>query len=187
MKFSLQLVVKLYEVIDEMETGFMYMVLEYALKGQVMTLQEGKTNPIDEDTSWKYFRDLISGIDYRNFLYYVHTLVHVQNIVHRDIKPENLLIFEKETLKICDFGVAQVLDDQKGQSMSSTRGSPAFLAPEIFSCKLTLFLNAKAKSFKGKPVDIWAAGVTLYCFIFGHVPFAANNFFELNKRINTEE
>lgn len=66
--FALSLfeVVKLYEVIDESETGLMYMVLEYAAKGQVMTLQGGKTNPIPEEAAWKYFRDLISGIDYCN-------------------------------------------------------------------------------------------------------------------------
>ena len=40
----------------------------------------------------------------------VHNYVKV---VHRDIKPDNLLIDENDNLKIADFGVSQILEEDK--------------------------------------------------------------------------
>ena len=33
--------------------------------------------------------------------------MHDKDVIHRDIKPENLLISNKGSLKICDFGFAR--------------------------------------------------------------------------------
>lgn len=38
-------------------------------------------------------------------------------------------------------------------------------------------------NFHGKPVDIWACGVTLYMFVYGHPPFEAKTMTELYARI----
>lgn len=39
------------------------------------------------------------------------------------------------------------------------------------------------ENFRGKPVDIWACGVTLYMFVYGHPPFEAKTMTELYDRI----
>lgn len=39
------------------------------------------------------------------------------------------------------------------------------------------------ENFRGKPVDIWACGVTLYMFVYGHPPFEAKTMTELYGRI----
>lgn len=64
--------------------------------------------------------------------------MHTQNIVHRDIKPENLLVSSDGKLKIADFGVSQVLDNSS-QALTNSKGSPAFLAPEISMSSLVFF------------------------------------------------
>lgn len=47
------------------------------------------------------------------------------------------------------------------------------LAPEMLT----------GENFRGKPVDIWACGVTLYMFVYGHPPFEAKTMTELYSRI----
>ncbi len=46
----------------------------------------------------RYFSQLIDGLEY----------LHSKGIVHKDIKPSNLLVSTDDTLKISDFGVAEV-------------------------------------------------------------------------------
>jgi [calcium/calmodulin-dependent protein kinase] kinase len=38
----------------------------------------------------------------------------------------------------------------------------------------------------GKAVDIWALGVTLYCFVHGHCPFQSDNILELADMIENQ-
>lgn len=45
-----------------------------------------------------YFLQLIDGLEY----------LHSKGVVHKDIKPGNLLLTLDGTLKISDFGVAEV-------------------------------------------------------------------------------
>ncbi|ETW04808.1 CMGC/MAPK protein kinase [Aphanomyces invadans] len=37
--------------------------------------------------------------------------IHSANVIHRDMKPANILVNEDCTLKICDFGLARVVDE----------------------------------------------------------------------------
>lgn len=58
--------------------------------------------------------------------------VHCQKIVHRDIKPSNLLLGDDGHVKIADFGVSNQFEGNDAQ-LSSTAGTPAFMAPEAIS------------------------------------------------------
>lgn len=80
--------------------------------------------------------------------------------MHRDIKPSNLLLGDDGHVKIADFGVSNQFEGNDAQ-LSSTAGTPAFMAPEAIS--------DTGQSFSGKALDVWATGVTLYCFVYGKV------------------
>lgn len=67
--------------------------------------------------------------------------VHYQKIIHRDIKPSNLLLGDDGHVKIADFGVSNQFEGNDAQ-LSSTAGTPAFMAPEAIS--------QTGKSFSGK-------------------------------------
>jgi len=70
-------------------------------------------------------------------------------IMHRDLKPQNILL-QKETIKICDFGFAKKMSAST-QFLKSIKGTPLYLAPEIFD----------EKPYTDK-VDVWSLGVILF-------------------------
>lgn len=110
-------------------------------------------------------------------LYNNTLLVHALDIIHRDIKPANLLVSHEGVVKISDFGVSS-FDDK--EVLSETAGTPAFFAPEL--CCTDVHVRPRIT----KAIDIWALGVTLYCFIFGQCPFTAATEFELFDVIPTQ-
>lgn len=94
-------------------------------------------------------------------------------VVHRDIKPDNLLISDKDELKIADFGVSKMFEDSMDDALKDDNGTKVYLAPEIFS----------APEFSGRPLDIWAAGVSFYEILTGERPFNGKTLYELKKSI----
>lgn len=87
---------------------------------------------------------------------------HSRNITHRDIKPDNIFLLADGTIKLGDFGIAEAdgLNTESIKKNGDIVGSVHYLAPEISKGK-----HATAKS------DIYAAGVTFFELITGHVPF----------------
>ncbi|XP_074546972.1 calcium/calmodulin-dependent protein kinase kinase 2 isoform X1 [Halichoeres trimaculatus] len=158
-------VVKLVEVLDDPSEDHLYMVFELVKQGAVMEVPTDK--PFSEDQSRFYFQDLLRGIEY----------LHYQRIIHRDVKPSNLLVGEDGHIKIADFGVSNQFEGADAL-LTSTVGTPAFLAPEA--------LSETRKNFSGKALDVWAMGVTLHCFVFGVCPFMDERILSLHQKIKTQ-
>ncbi|KAI1315597.1 hypothetical protein EDD11_000607 [Mortierella claussenii] len=81
--------------------------------------------------------------------------------------PENLLFktaAEDSRLLIADFGLSRIIDHDKFHLLTTTCGTPGYMAPEIFQ-----------KSGHGKPVDMWALGVITYFLLCGYTPFDRQN------------
>ena len=97
---------------------------------------------------------------------------HDNGIVHRDLKPENVMVREDGTLKLMDFGIAQVAD-QSGLTVTGTLlGSPAHMAPECIDG-----LPADERS------DLFSMGTVLYWMTTGSLPFEALSPHALLKQI----
>jgi serine/threonine protein kinase len=158
-------IVKLFEVIDDPRNEKLFMVFEYVESNPVLKLSskyKASKQLFTEDQARKYFRDLISGLEY----------LHDNKIIHRDIKPENLLIDNNGTLKLTDFGVSHMLEDED-EFLYTSAGTPAFLSPE--ACQMG--------AYNGKSSDIWAAGVTLYVMLFNEVPFQGHGILDVYHSI----
>ena len=98
---------------------------------------------------------------------------HERGVIHRDVKPENVLFSmpwvdnsheaSEPTLaavKLTDFGIAKLLDQQGVTSTGQVLGSPAYMAPEQIDGEE---VDARA--------DVFALGVLLYECMVGHLPF----------------
>ncbi|XP_026664603.1 serine/threonine-protein kinase SAPK2 isoform X1 [Phoenix dactylifera] len=149
-------------------------VMEYAAGGELFE-RICSAGRFSEDEARFFFQQLISGVSY----------CHSMQICHRDLKLENTLLDGSTAprLKICDFGYSKVINCCKARNFGSrqihdhiflifqssvlhsqpksTVGTPAYIAPEVFS----------RKQYDGKIADVWSCGVTLYVMLVGAYPF----------------
>ncbi|CAO2649599.1 Nn.00g069840.m01.CDS01 [Neocucurbitaria sp. VM-36] len=161
--------VTLIEVLDDPEEDSLYMVMEMCKKGVVMQVGlEERADPYSEEHCRCWFRDMILGLEY----------LHAQGIIHRDIKPDNCLINEEDVLKIVDFGVSEMFDKEGEMKTAKSAGSPAFMPPEL--------CVAKHGHVSGRAADIWSMGCTLYCLLFGRIPFEQHGMIELYQSIRND-
>ena len=80
--------------------------------------------------------------------------------------------------------LSDALDVDNEIELAKTAGSPAFFAPEVCAVgdddRYYKPVDGKRDPVLiGKAIDIWAMGVTLFCLVFGRVPFMADTEFEL--------
>ncbi len=90
-------------------------------------------------------------------------LAHARGVLHRDIKPENLMFAEDRTIKVTDFGIAEVFggDETVTTVGGVVIGTPAYMAPE----------QARGLGL-GPPADVYATGTVLYELLSGTLPFS---------------
>ncbi|PQE14384.1 CAMK CAMK1 kinase protein [Rutstroemia sp. NJR-2017a BBW] len=140
-------------LVDYFETlNNLYLVTDLALGGELFDRICRKGSYFESDAA-ELIRATLSAVAY----------LHDHGIVHRDLKPENLLFRTPEDnadLLIADFGLSRIMDEEQFHVLTTTCGTPGYMAPEIFK-----------KTGHGKPVDIWAIGVITYFLLCGYTPF----------------
>ncbi|KAI4116507.1 MAG: hypothetical protein LQ345_003086 [Seirophora villosa] len=151
------------------ELLLVYLVTDLALGGELFDRICRKGSYYESDAA-DLIRATLSAVAY----------LHDHGIVHRDLKPENLLFRTPEDnadLLIADFGLSRIMDEEAFHVLTTTCGTPGYMAPEIFK-----------KTGHGKPVkkeiekrqlnplppsksDVWAIGVITYFLLCGYTPF----------------
>lgn len=95
---------------------------------------------------------------------------HQKNMIHRDIKPDNILLTKTGVIKVADFGLAKVMDEDVSMTQSGTGlGTPLYMAPE----------QARDAKYVDQRCDIYALGATLYHMLTGQLPYKGDSTLEL--------
>ena len=133
--------------------GKSYLVMEY-IEGKTLTqlLEEHATIP--NLVLLEIFHQIFSGL----------AAAHEKGICHRDIKPPNIMIDKYGSVKIMDFGIAHVVNQEQLTMTGTFVGSPHYISPE----------QAQSHSITVKS-DMFSAGSVLYECAAGQVPFDGEN------------
>jgi serine/threonine-protein kinase len=132
----------------------------------------------------RYFIDmeLIDGLDLRRWTrnhgalpieIAVHLLFHIasglqhaheKGVIHRDIKPENVMLTARGEVKVLDFGLGRIMDEEMHRTVDGTvMGTWAYMSPE---------------QLDGYPAttafDVYSLGAVAYELLSARPPFTGN-------------
>jgi len=162
---------------------YLYLVMEFLPGGDFMSYLILK-DILNEEEARFYIAEIILAVE----------SLHKNNCIHRDLKPDNILIDKDGHLKLVDFGLSKLSDDNlfpvsaelEGENNKnskeaientkkeykkrnrliaySTVGTPDYIAPEVF-----------AKCGYGFEVDFWSIGIIFFEVLKGFPPFYSDN------------
>jgi serine/threonine-protein kinase len=145
--------------------GAPYIVMEYVDAGTLENvIASGALLPVRQ--VGEIMAQLLLALDH----------AHSKGVIHRDVKPANILCPSAASIKVGDFGVAQIeaLNITKPGGLGAI-GTPNYMAPERF-----LGRTADARS------DIFSAGVVLFQLLTGAKPFVANDLPDLMRQLMSQ-
>ena len=139
-----------------------YIVMEYVPGGDFQGLMD-RNGPLPETMLSRVGADVASGLAH----------AHERGIIHRDVKPGNILLDERGSPKLADFGIARALDGTTSRDRAgSYLGTAAYSSPEQ--------LRGERVTPKS---DVYSFGATLYHAAVGKRPFAGNSIEVANQHI----
>jgi len=127
-----------------------YLILEY-VEGEPIDAYCTR-HALDLPSRLRLFLDVVAAVSH----------AHTHLIVHRDIKPGNILVTNDGTVKLLDFGIAKLLQDEHPVDLTLASAHP--LTPQY----------AAPEQLQGEPVttatDVYSLGLVLYTLLTGAHP-----------------
>jgi len=156
-------------IFSEQINNYYFLYLEYIAGGSIKNMID-QFGGFNERLIRKYTKQILVGLKY----------LHDNKIIHRDIKCANLLIGDKGTIKLTDFGCSKKISLKLSKKDSSSneeyctslKGTIPWCAPEVICHKKY-----------GKKADIWSLGCTLI-EMTGHQPWGnIDNIYQVMNKI----
>jgi serine/threonine protein kinase len=130
----------------------LYLITDFMQGGDLHNLLS-KAIQLKENKAKFYLSEILLGLEY----------IHKNNLIYRDLKPENILIDKDGHIKISDFGLSKILNDNNNITYTLC-GTSYYKAPEI----------NLGKGYN-KMCDFWSFGIIMFEMICGFKPFDVKN------------
>ncbi len=157
-------IVEIYRVGEH--DGMPYLVLEYCEGGSLDQALTGA--PLRPREAAEIVKVLALAVDH----------AHNQRVIHRDLKPANVLFGKGGVLKVTDFGLAKMVDQQGLTASGAIIGTPEYMAPEQ--------ANGRLREV-GPRSDVYAIGAILYEILTGRPPFREATPLDTLQKVVKEE
>lgn len=123
---------------------------------------------------WEYFfKDRNRKLSPKQIAKYIWQLcdalrfLHYYGVIHADVKLENILIDDSDNIRVCDFGLAQITNEEyESNYKRGVCGTIGYIAPEVYKDE---------KNGVTPSIDSWAVGVVLYELLYRKSPFIDSN------------
>lgn len=139
-------IVNVYDFFEENNTA--YIIMEY-IDGVLLKDYMEKQGRLDVSAALSVISPIVNAVK----------KIHAKGIIHRDISPDNIFISGEDSVKIFDFGAAQLNDSSEGQAAEKVI-KVGYSAPEQY----------RDNSRQGFYTDIYSAGAILYQMLTGERP-----------------
>lgn len=164
-------IITVYDFGIAQQTGQPYIVMDY-LQGIALSEVIKQEGQIGVDRAVKIFQQAAEALGH----------AHKQGVVHRDLKPSNIVLInydgDKDFVKVVDFGVAQLLDDNTGEGnqqrltqMGEVCGSPVYMSPE----------QAQGHKLDNRS-DVYSMGVVMYETLTNRLPLLGKTMVETMRK-----
>ncbi|KAF9101283.1 hypothetical protein BGX29_005828 [Mortierella sp. GBA35] len=127
-------------------------VMKHCTLGNLVTFLENNHDSLTWSERYRISIEITKGLEF----------LHKSGFHHRDLHSGNILLDDKKTAMICDFGLSR--ESTKGQTsdLGATVGVAPFLAPERFPLVRPVYTAS---------CDIYSLGVIFWHISSGKIPF----------------
>jgi hypothetical protein len=103
---------------------------------------------------------------------------HDAGVIHRDVKPHNILVTEDDQVKVTDFGLARIVDEEALSRTGDFMGTYAYMSPEQVAAR---------RAGIDHRTDVFSLGAVLYELLSLRRPFDGETTHEVAEKILTAE
>ena len=130
-------VIPLYE--RGVQSGKPFLVFEY-VEGAPLRDELVRLRPLEEARALDLFTQTLEGM----------AAAHAEGVAHLDLSPANLMLEPQGRIRIMDFGLARLVQQEEAGSPDKARGTPRYMSPEHFAgAKLDLRTDVFALGLLG--------------------------------------
>ena len=145
-------IVKIYDICQDEDVPLI--VAEYVGGEDLgVLISRQPEDRLDERSARKIAAQLLNALSY----------AHQRGIIHRDVKPSNILMTEEGVVKVADFGIARIVEEEDAEEPGEIVGSARYMSPEQLQGG-----EATPRS------DVYSVGILLYHCLTGSPPFSGD-------------